>query len=215
METRNRIKNRIAWGLFLILCFVISFMWGMNYKSFNKVDIQFDSMTYNSKIDSLNEVIRQNKHVVTYLFGQKSKIKQKFVKIYANLDSTTYDEILWEHGLLDDTIVQVKESDIVKFRLVQGAESRAINKIQNIEIKKLHSIISDMEEIRQNDSTAISFLIIDNNNLNKAYQNASNELFNARLELNKAKQKKRLNGFKIAAIGLGGFVGGVFVGLVR
>jgi penicillin-binding protein-related factor A (putative recombinase) len=84
-----------------------------------------------------------------------------------------------------------------------------------MEIKKLHSIISDMEEIRQNDSVAISFLIIDNNTLNKAYQNASNELFNVKLELNKAKQKKRLNGFKIAAIGLGGFVGGVFVGLVR
>lgn len=215
METRTKIKNKIAWGLFLILCFVISFMWGMNYKSFNKVEIQFDSMTYHAKIDSLNEVIRQNKHVVTYLFGQKSKIKQKFVKIYANLDSTTYDEILWEHGLLDDTIVQVNESDIVKFRLVQGAESRAINKIQDMEIKKLHSIISDMEEIRQNDSTAISFLIIDNNNLNKAYQNASNELFNVKLELNKAKQKKRLNGFKIAAIGLGSFVGGVFLGLVR
>jgi len=215
METQNRIKNRIAWGLFLILCFVISFMWGMNYKSFNKVDIQFDSMTYHAKIDSLNEVIRQNKQIVTYLFEQKSKIKQKFVKIYANLDSTTYDEILWEHGLLDDTIVQVNEDKIVLFRLIQGAESRAINKIQDMEIKKLHSIISDMEEIRQNDSTAISFLIIDNNTLNKAYQNASNELFNVKLELNKAKQKKRLNGFKIAAIGLGGFVGGVFVGLVR
>ena len=215
METRTKIKNKIAWGLFLILCFVISFMWGMNYKSFNKVDIQFDSMTYHAKIDSLNEVIRQNKQVVTYLFGQKSKIKQKFVKIYANLDSTTYDEILWEHGLLDDTIVQVNESDIVKFRLVQGAESRAINKIQDMEIKKFNSIISDMEEIRQNDSTAISFLILDNNTLNKAYQNASNELSNVKLELNKAKQKKRLNGLKIAAIGLGGFVGGVFVGLVR
>lgn len=215
METRTKIKNQIAWGLFLILCFVISFMWGMNDKSFNKVEIQFDSMIYHAKIDSLNEVIRQNKHVVTYLFGQKSKIKQKFVKIHANLDSTTYDEILWEHGLLDDTIVQVNESDIVKFRLVQGAESRAINKIQDIEIKKLNSIISDMEEIRQNDSTAISFLIIDNNTLNKAYQNASNELSNVRLELNKAKQKKLLNGFKIAAIGLGGFVGGVFVGLVK
>lgn len=137
------------------------------------------------------------------------------MKIYANLDSTTYDEILWEHGLLDDTIVHVNESDIVKFRLVQGAESRAINKIQDMEIKKLHSIISDMEEIRQNDSTAISFLIIDNNTLNKAHQNASNELFNVKLELNKEKQKKRSNGFKIAAIGLGGFVGAVFVGLVK
>jgi hypothetical protein len=72
-----------------------------------------------------------------------------------------------------------------------------------------------MEKIRQNDSVAISFLIIDNNTLNKAYQNASNELFNVKLELNKAKQKKRLNGFKIAAIGLGGFVGGVFVGLIK
>lgn len=71
METRTKIKNKIAWGLFLILCFVISFMSGMNYKSFNNVEIQFDSMTYHAKIDSLNGVIRQNKQVVNYLFGQK------------------------------------------------------------------------------------------------------------------------------------------------
>ncbi len=215
METRNRIKSKIAWGLFLILCFVISFMWGMNYKSFNKVDIQFDSMTYHSKLDSLNHIIQANKDTIQILTDKKAIVKIKYKKIYLNLDSTTFDEILWEHGLLDDTLVQVNEDKIVLFRLVQGAEARAINKIQEIEIKKLHSIISDMEEIRQNDSTAISFLIIDNNTLNKAYQNASNELFNVKLELNKAKQKKRLNGFKIAAIGLGGFVGGVFVGLVR
>lgn len=215
METRNRIKNKIAWGLFLILCFVISFMWGMNYKSFNKVDIQFDSMTYHAKLDSLNHIIQANKDTIQILTDKKAIVKIKYKRIYLNLDSTTYDEILWEHGLLDDTIVQVNEDKIVLFRLIQGAESRAINKIQDMEIKKLHSIISDMEEIRQNDSVAISFLIIDNNNLNKAYQNASNELFNVKLELNKAKQKKRLNGFKIAAIGLGGFVGGVFVGLVR
>lgn len=215
METRTKIKNKIAWGLFLILCFVISFMWGMNYKSFNKVDIQFDSITYHSKLDSLNHIIQANKDTIQILTDKKAIVKIKYKKIYLNLDSTTFDEILWEHGLLDDTIVQVKEDKIVLFRLIQGAESRAINKIQDMEIKKLHSIISDMEEIRQNDSVAISFLIIDNNNLNKAYQNASNELFNVKLELNKAKQKKRLNGFKIAAIGLGGFVGGVFVGLVR
>ncbi len=215
METRNRIKSKIAWGLFLILCFVISFMWGMNYKSFNKVDIQFDSITYHSKLDSLNHIIQANKDTIQILTDKKAIVKIKYKKIYLNLDSTTFDEILWEHGLLDDTIVQVKEDKIVLFRLIQGAESRAINKIQDMEIKKLHSIISDMEKIRQNDSVAISFLIIDNNTLNKAYQNASNELFNVKLELNKAKQKKRLNGFKIAAIGLGGFVGGVFVGLIK
>jgi len=215
METRNRIKNKIAWGLFLILCFVISFMWGMNYKSFNKVDIQFDSITYHSKLDSLNHIIQANKDTIQILTDKKAIVKIKYKKIYLNLDSTTFDEILWEHGLLDDTTVQVNEHKIVLLRLVQGAEARALNIIQGIEINKLHSIISDMEEIRQNDSTAISFLIIDNNTLNKAYQNASNELFNVKLELNKAKQKKRLNGFKIAAIGLGGFVGGVFVGLVR
>jgi hypothetical protein len=190
-------------------------MWGMNYKSFNKVDIQFDSITYHSKLDSLNHIIQANKDTIQILTDKKAIVKIKYKKIYLNLDSTTFDEILWEHGLLDDTTVQVNEHKIVLLRLVQGAEARALNIIQGIEINKLHSIISDMEEIRQNDSTAISFLIIDNNTLNKAYQNASNELFNVKLELNKAKQKKRLNGFKIAAIGLGGFVGGVFVGLVR
>jgi hypothetical protein len=215
METRTKIKNKIAWGLFLILCFVISFMWGMNYKSFNKVEIQFDSMKYHSKLDSLNHIIQANKDTIQILTDKKAIVKIKYKKIYLNLDSTTFDEILWEHGLLDDTLVEVNEDKIVLFRLVQGAESRAINKIQDMEIKKLHSIISDMEKIRQNDSVAISFLIIDNNTLNKAYQNASNELFNVKLELNKAKQKKRLNGFKIAAIGLGGFVGGVFVGLIK
>ena len=215
METRTKIKNRIAWGLFLILCFVISFMWGMNYKPITVIQTQFDSITYKAKLDSLNHIIQANKDTIQILTDKNAIVKIKYKKIYLNLDSTTFDEILWEHGLLDDTLVQVKESDIVKFRLVQGTESRAINKIQEIEIKKLHSIISDMEEIKQNDSTAISFLIIDNNTLNKAYQNASNELFNVKLELNKAKQKKRLNGFKIAAFGLGGFVGGVFVGLVR
>lgn len=215
METRTKIKNRIAWGLFLILCFVISFMWGMNYKSFNKVDIQFDSITYHAKLDSLNHIIQANKDSIQYLTDKKAIVKIKYKKIYINLDSTTFDEILWEHGLLDDTIVQVKESDIVKFRLVQGAESRAINKIQEIEIKKLHSIISDMEEIRQNDSTAIAYLTLDNLTLNKAYMNSSDKLTSCQLRLDKLEGKKRSNGFKIAAIGLGGFVGGVFVGLVR
>ena len=215
METRTKIKNRIAWGLFLILCCIISFITGMNYKPITVIQTQFDSITYKAKLDSLNHIIQANKDTIQILTDKNAIVKIKYKKIYLNLDSTTFDEILWEHGLLDDTLVQVKESDIVKFRLVQGTESRAINKIQEIEIKKLHSIISDMEEIKQNDSTAISFLIIDNNTLNKAYQKASNELFNVKLELNKAKQKKRLNGFKIAAFGLGGFVGGVFVGLVR
>ena len=215
METRTKIKNRIAWGLFLILCCIISFITGMNYKPITVIQTQFDSITYKAKLDSLNHIIQANKDTIQILTDKNAIVKIKYKKIYLNLDSTTFDEILWEHGLLDDTLVQVKESDIVKFRLVQGTESRAINKIQEIEIKKLHSIISDMEEIKQNDSTAISFLIIDNNTLNKAYQKASNELFNVKLELNKAKQKKRLNGFKIAAFGLGGFVGGVFVGLVK
>ena len=215
METRTKIKNKIAWGLFLILCCIISFITGMNYKPITVIQTQFDSITYKSKLDSLNHIIQANKDTIQILTDKKAIVKIKYKKIYINLNSTTYDEILWEHGLLDDTLVQVNEDKIVLFRLVQGAEARAINKIQDMEIKKLHSIISDMEEIRQNDSVAISFLIIDNNTLNKAYQNASNELFNVKLELNKAKQKKRLNGFKIAAIGLGGFVGGVFVGLIK
>ena len=215
METRTKIKNKIAWGLFLILCCIISFITGMNYKPITVIQTQFDSITYKAKLDSLNHIIQANKDTIKILTDKKAIVKIKYKKIYLNLDSTTFDEILWEHGLLDDTLVQVKEDKIVLFRLVQGAESRAINKIQEIEIKKLHSIISDMEEIKQNDSTAILFLIIDNNKLNEAYQNASNELFNVKLELNKAKQKKRLNGFKIAAFGLGGFVGGVFVGLVK
>jgi hypothetical protein len=215
MEIKARIKSKIAWGLFIILCCIISFITGMNYKPITLIQTQFDSITYKAKLDSLNGIIQANKDTIKILTDKKAIVKIKYKKIYLNLDSTTFDEILWEHGLLDDTTVQVNEHKIVLFRLVQGAEARALNIIQEIEIKKLHSIISDMEEIRQNDSSAISFLIIDNNTLNKAYQNASNELFNVKLELNKAKQKKRLNGFKIVAIGLGGFVGGVFVGLVR
>lgn len=215
METRNRIKSKIAWGLFLILCFVISFMWGMNYKSFNKVEIQFDSMKYHSKLDSLNHIIQANKDTIQILTDKKAIVKIKYKKIYLNLDSTTFDEILWEHGLLDDTTVQVKEADIVKFRLVQGAEARALNIIQGIEIKKLHSIISDMEEIRQNDSTAISYLTLDNLNLNKAYLNASTDLTSCKLRLNKLEDKRRSNPFKITAILSGGFIGGVFVGLIR
>lgn len=215
METRNRIKNKIAWGLFLILCFVISFMWGMNYKSFNKVDIQFDSITYHSKLDSLNHIIQANKDTIQILTDKKAIVKIKYKKIYLNLDSTTFDEILWEHGLLDDTTVQVNEHKIVLLRLVQGAEARALNIIQGIEINKLHSIISDMEEIRQNDSTAISYLTLDNLNLNKAYLNVSTDLTSCKLRLDKLEDKRRSNPFKIAAILSGGFIGGVFVGLIR
>ena len=215
METRTKIKNRIAWGLFLILCCIISFITGMNYKPITVIQTQFDSITYKAKLDSLNHIIQANKDTIQILTDKKAIVKIKYKKIYINLDSTTYDEILWEHGLLDDTIVQVKEDKIVLFRLVQGAESRAINKIQEIEIKKLHSIISDMEEIRQNDSSAIAYLTLDNLNLNKAYMNSSDKLTSCQLRLDKLEGKKRLNGFKIAAIGLGGFVGGVFVGLVK
>ena len=215
METRTKIKNRIAWGLFLILCFVISFMWGMNYKPITVIQTQFDSITYKAKLDSLNHIIQGNKDTIQILTDKKAIVKIKYKKIYINLDSTTYDEILWEHGLLDDTIVQVKEDKIVLFRLVQGAESRAINKIQEIEIKKLHSIISDMEEIRQNDSTAISFLIQDNNKLNEAYLMTSAELTALKLRLDKLEGKKRSNSFKTVGIAFGGFIGGVFVGLVR
>ena len=215
METRNRIKNKIAWGLFLILCCIISFITGMNYKPITVIQTQFDSITYKAKLDSLNHIIQANKDTIKILTDKKAIVKIKYKKIYINLDSTTFDEILWEHGLLDDTIVQVKEDKIVLFRLVQGAESRAINKIQEIEIKKLHSIISDMEEIRQNDSSAIVFLIQDNNKLNEAYLMTSAELTALKLRLDKVEGKKRSNGFKIAAFGLGGFVGGVFVGLVK
>ena len=190
-------------------------MWGMNYKPITVIQTQFDSITYKAKLDSLNHIIQANKDTIKILTDKKAIVKIKYKKIYLNLDSTTFDEILWEHGLLDDTLVEVNEDKIVLFRLVQGAESRAINKIQEIEIKKLHSIISDMEEIRQNDSSAIGYLTLDNLNLNKAYMNSSDKLTSCQLRLDKLEGKKRSNGFKIAAFGLGGFVGGVFVGLVK
>lgn len=208
-------KNKIAWIGLILICLIISFITGMNYKPITVIQTQFDSITYKSKLDSLNGVISQNKQVVTYLLGQKSKIKTKFVKIYANLDSTTFDEILWEHGHLDDTIVQVHDSSIVLFRLVQGAEARAINKIQEIEIKKLHAIISDMEEIRQNDSIAIAFLIQDNKTLNAAYLTQNEQIQALMNDINNIKGKRRSNGFKTVGIAFGGFIGGVFVGLVK
>jgi len=187
----------------------------MNYKPITVIQTQFDSITYKSKLDSLNHIIQANKDTIQILTDKKAIVKIKYKKIYLNLDSTTFDEILWEHGLLDDTTVQVNEADIVKFRLVQGAEARALNIIQGIEIKKLHSIISDIEEIRQNDSTAISYLTLDNLNLNKAYLNVSTDLTICKLRIDKLEDKRRSNPFKIAAILSGGFIGGVFVGLIR
>lgn len=215
METRTKIKNKIAWIALLVLLFIISFITGMNYRPVTVIQTQFDSITYKSKLDSLNEVIDSNKQIVNYLFAQKSKIKTKYVKIYAYLDSTTYDEILWEHGLLDDTTVLVSDSSIVLFRLVQGAEARAMNKIQDIEIKKLHAIISDMEEVRQNDSIAIAFLIQDNNKLNEAFIIQNKRISELMNDIQHIKTKKRSNGFKTAAFAFGGFIGGVFVGLIK
>jgi len=215
METQARIKSKIAWGLFIILCCIISFITGMNYKPITVIQTQFDSITYKAKLDSLNGIIQANKDTIQILTDKKAIVKIKYKKIYLNLDSTTFDEILWEHGLLDDTTVQVNEHKIVLFRLVQGAEARALNIIQEIEINKLHSIISDMAEIRQNDSTAISYLTLDNLNLNKAYLNASTDLTSCKLRLDKLEDKRRSKPFKIAAILSGGFIGGVFVGLIR
>ena len=206
---------KIGWISLGLIALIIAFYIGRHYKPTERIITQFDSITYKFKLDSLNAIIQQKNDSLKVTIKAKEVIRIKYQKIYLNLDSTTFDEILWEHGLMDDTLVRVPETDIVKFRLVQGAEARAINTLQGIQIKHLQSIISDMDEITQNDSVAIAFLVQDNYKLNQAYIVTASELTALKLRLDQMEGKKRSKSFKIAAIGFGAFVGGVFVGLVR
>lgn len=215
MQTKSKIRTITSWVILVILLCVISFMTGINYSPIKKIEIQFDSITYKHKVDSFNRVISENKKTVTYLLEQKSKIKQKFDTIYRYLDNTSYDEILWEHGLLDDTISNVPDTSIVLFRLVQGAEARALNKINEITIKRLELIISDLEEARQHDSTAIAVLITDNGVLINEIGAIKSDLERIKSELDSQRHKNRSTPFKSALIDFGFFIGGVFVGLIK
>lgn len=206
--------TKIGWISLAIIVLIIAFYTGRHYKPTERIITQFDSITYKSKLDSLNVIIQRKHDSLNVTIKAKEVIRTKYQKIYLNLDSTTFDEILWEHGLLDDTLVRVPETDIVKFRLVQGAEARATNTLEGIEIKQLKSIISGMEEIRQNDSTTIAFLVQDNYKLNQAYLMTASELTALKLRLDQMEGKNRSNRFKIAAIGLCSFIGGIFVGIL-
>lgn len=185
------------------ICAIVFFLWLFRTPpvTLNERNSIIDSLTAQNAI--LRFKISQNKDSIVTLFKVETKIRNKYDTIYRNLDSITYDEILFEYEYFDDTAVNYDGSDLIKFRLVQGVEAVAMNEVHTLQIEQYKQIVDRLFEVSKRDSIMVFTLIADNNRLS-----TENMQLRAIVDENNKGKVKR-----VGYIALSGVVG-VFSGLI-
>lgn len=161
-------------------------------------------------VDSMETIVEGKLQIIDSLAKIKSEVKTKYKKyyVYIEKDSNIFDELLFEYGLLDDTIVPLEGDNLIEYRLLQGLESFADNKINDIQEKQYISIIEDLQEIIKNDSIQIAILVDENNKCVLAYNKLSDEVLLLSDRIASLEGKSAKNRFKMAfAFGDGAIVG--------
>ncbi len=120
---------------------------------------QFESVR-----DNLKREISQNRIIIDSLFRVKSENKKKIKKYYIYFhdtihpEQTLFDEVLWEHGSLDDTAVTYEGERLVLFRLIQGLEARGNVRICEIQLDNAMEAMQTAEYLHQSDSMQIDIM---------------------------------------------------------
>lgn len=135
----------------------------------------------------------------------KDSIRIKYVPLYISVynKEDKRDEILYEHGVLDDTFVSIEDNNqLIDFRLVQGLEARANYKLCIIQTKILGSVIEEYKESSSTDSVYIYGLKQDLTTCKLSNDSCSNNLAIAKSDLSKEKKKGKNKNWIIAGLAI-------------
>jgi hypothetical protein len=166
--------------------------------------------------DSLKSVIRDYKDRIDSLEQVKEVVKIKYHRYYVYLDSDSaiFDELLYEHGLLDDTIVSYEDDKLVTFRLIQGLEARAENKINRIQLQHYKLIYEESTFLHELDSIQIDIMARANMKCVDAHNAVLSDLNKCNDKLQGLSHERRGRWVKMVGAGVVWFVAGSVVGLM-
>jgi hypothetical protein len=166
--------------------------------------------------DSLKSVIRGYKDRIDSLEQVKEVVKIKYQRyyVYLDADSAIFDELLFEHGLLDDSIVSYEDDKLLAFRLIQGLEARGENKINRIQLEHYKLIYEESTFLHELDSIQIDIMARGNMKCVDAHNTVLNDLNKCNDKLQGLSNERRGRWVKMVGAGVVGFVIGSVVGLM-
>lgn len=190
----------------ILIAFVVYWIFSPIHRAQHKSTSNTIDSIERSYKDSFNILKRQialNKDSILTLERTKYIIRQKYDTLYRNLDSATFDEILFEYAIFDDTTVTHEGSNLIKFRLVQGIEAIAMNQVINSQLEQYAQMTERLINASIRDSVIITTLIAENR-----VTMAKNDELTGKLI-----QYEQRKGKQVGYIALSGIVG-IFSGLV-
>lgn len=163
-------KKHRATLFYIFTSFVLLVILINQIKSCNKINqptevvINSNDNLYNYQKSLLNKKILVLNKQLDSLKQKKDSIRIKYIPLYIAVSNKEdkRDEILYEHGVLDDTFVDIEDhNQLIDFRLVQGLEARANIKLCNIQNRILASVIEEYQINSATDSVYIQSILGD------------------------------------------------------
>jgi hypothetical protein len=143
------------------------------------------------EVDSIERFIAELYYQIDSINELKQKVITKTQTFYVRIgkDTTLSKEVLYNHTLLDDTLVSYPFKEMVQFRLIQGLETRGLLNLSKVEKNVLKTIIDSKNDIIGRDSVLIQKLNKENIHLVDTFNKVNMEA--AMLEIKNRKLKSK------------------------
>jgi len=162
LKQDGMVKNKNFWLILFGVILINTLVWKFLFKKDTPTNIQpievISIQEHFKAIDSMNRyVINPLYFKIDSLNEEKTKVivKTKILYKRIGMDSTLTNDVLYNHTLLDDSLVSYPFNEMVQFRIIQGLEFRGLYNLSKVENNVLKTIIDTKNDIIERDSHLI------------------------------------------------------------